>query len=72
MNSVSGFGLILMLIVAVSFLIVVATIISVVRSGDKLTSFEKKILVFVAVALCLLVAGLYITSNLSLFLALIG
>ena len=72
MNSVSGFGLILMLIVAVSFLIVVATIISVVRSGDKLTSFEKKILVFVAVSLCLLVVGLYITSNRSLFLALIG
>lgn len=72
MNSVSGFGLILMLIVVVSFLIVIATIISVARSGDKLTSFEKKFLVFVAIALCLLVIVLYIISNLPLFFAWIG
>lgn len=72
MNSVSGFGLILVLIVAVSFLIIVATIVSVIKSGNKLTSFEKKFLVFVAIALCLLVIVLYIISNLPLFFAWIG
>ena len=57
------------IIIAISLLIVLATIISVMRSGNKLTSFEKKILVFVAMALCFFVIVLYIASNFSLFLA---
>ncbi|HJF83165.1 hypothetical protein [Helicobacter pullorum] len=64
-----SFALVFGIIIAISLLIVLATIISVMRSGNKLTSFEKKILVFVAMALCFFVIVLYIASNFSLFLA---
>ncbi|EEQ62883.1 hypothetical protein BA915_02140 [Helicobacter pullorum] len=69
MGSVGSFALVFGIIIAISLLIVLATIISVMRSGNKLTSFEKKILVFVAMALCFFVIVLYIASNFSLFLA---
>ncbi|OCR04132.1 hypothetical protein BA184_01725 [Helicobacter pullorum] len=69
MGSVGSFALVFGIIIAISLLIVLATIISVMRSGNKLTSFEKKILVFVAMTLCFFVIVLYIASNFSLFLA---
>jgi len=69
LGSVGSFALVFGIIIAISLLIVLATIISVMRSGNKLTSFEKKILVFVAMALCFFVIVLYIASNFSLFLA---
>ena len=69
MDSVGNFITILSIMGVVSFVIIVATIISVVRSGDKLTSFEKKVLIFVAIALCLGIMILYILSNLEVFKA---
>ncbi len=72
MQSVGGFGLTLGIMAAVSLLIIIVTIISVVKSGDKLTSFEKKILIFVVVGLCLFAMILYSASHLSLFFTLIS
>lgn len=54
----------------VSIVILAITAFSVSKSGDKLTSFEKKILFFVALLLCLGINLLYIFSNLELFFAL--
>lgn len=72
MQSVGGFALVLGIMAVVSLLIIIATIVSVAKSGDKLTPFEKKILVFVAVALCLFAMILYTASHLSLFFVLIS
>ncbi|MDA3967463.1 MULTISPECIES: hypothetical protein [Helicobacter] len=69
MDSVGDFITILSIMGVVSLVIIVATIISVAKSGDKLTSFEKKVLIFVAIALCLGIMMLYIFSNLEVFKA---
>lgn len=70
MNSVGNFTMVLGILSLVSIVILAITAFSVSKSGDKLTSFEKKILFMVAFLLCLGVILLYIFSNLDLFLAL--
>ncbi|WP_297810548.1 hypothetical protein [uncultured Helicobacter sp.] len=70
MNSVENFTMILGVLGLVSIIILAITAISVSKSGDKLTPFEKKILFVVAFLLCLGIILLYIFSNLNLFFAL--
>ncbi|TLD87005.1 hypothetical protein LS69_005000 [Helicobacter sp. MIT 05-5294] len=70
MNSVGNFAMVLGILGFVSIVILAITAFSVSKSGDKLTSFEKKILFFVALLLCLGINLLYIFSNLELFFAL--
>ncbi|PZT47911.1 hypothetical protein B6S12_06635 [Helicobacter valdiviensis] len=70
MATLQGFIITLIIIAVVSLIVMILTIVSVVKSGDKLTSFEKKILIFVAFILCAGALGLYIVSNMELFRAL--
>ncbi|CAM2774252.1 hypothetical protein [Helicobacter burdigaliensis] len=70
MATLQGFIITLSIIAVVCVIVMLLTIISVVKSGDKLTSFEKKILIFVAFVLCLGAMGLYIVSNMEFFRAL--
>lgn len=71
MDSVGDFVTVLSIMGVVSFVVILLTIISVAKSGDKLTSFEKKVLIFVAIGLCLGIMILYIVSNIELFNAML-
>ena len=70
-DTVSGFITILSIMGIISVVVVLATIISVSKSGDRLTGFEKKILVSVALVLCLGIMILFIFSHLELFKAML-
>ncbi|MCH5322810.1 MAG: hypothetical protein J1E31_04415 [Helicobacter sp.] len=68
-DTVSGFVTILSIMGIISVVVVLATIISVAKSGDRLTGFEKKTLISVALILCLGIILLFILSHLELFKA---
>ena len=70
METLGDFIVVLSIMIAVSFAIVIGTIVSVSKSGDNLTLFEKKILIAVSIVLCLFVIILYVASNLEFFKAL--
>ncbi|EEO26682.1 hypothetical protein [Helicobacter winghamensis] len=66
-----NFTLTLAILGGISLVILIITGISISKNSTKLTSFEKKVLFFVAFLLCFGVIVLYILSNLELFIALI-
>lgn len=68
---VANFALTLSILSGISLLILAIIGFSLYRSKDKLTSFEKKILFFVAFLLCFSIIAFYIYSNFELFVALL-
>ncbi len=66
----SNFILTLSILSIIAVIVLLITGISIAKSGDKLTGFEKKVLFFVAFGLCFGIILLYILSNLEYFFAL--
>ncbi|MCI5968805.1 hypothetical protein [Helicobacter sp.] len=67
-----NFTLTLSILCGISLVILAIAGISIRKNSTKLTSFEKKLLFFVAFLVCFGIIILYILGNLELFIALIS